>query len=92
MRLVAKKPFPYAKRRLKAGDYFTARTPTEGRALIAIGRARRAEGGAPVKQDPPKAGIDALRAEYVKVVGKRPYHGWDESELAAKISEARAAD
>lgn len=31
--------------------------------------------------------LAALRAEYQSVVGKRPYHGWDEQMLRAKISK-----
>lgn len=33
--------------------------------------------------------LAALRAEYQSVVGKRPYHGWDEQMLRGKISEHR---
>lgn len=31
--------------------------------------------------------LSELRAEYQKVVGKRPYHGWDEDELRKRIAE-----
>lgn len=34
--------------------------------------------------------LSALRAEYQKVVGKRPFHGWGAETLRAKISEAQA--
>lgn len=33
--------------------------------------------------------IDALRATYQEVVGKRPYHGWDAATLAQKIADHR---
>lgn len=35
--------------------------------------------------------LAALRDEYQSVVGKRPYHGWDEATLAEKIAAARSA-
>lgn len=34
--------------------------------------------------------IAALRSEYEKVVGKRPFHGWNAEKLRQKIDEARA--
>ena len=34
--------------------------------------------------------LDALRAEYAEVIGKRPYHGWPVEVLKARIAEARA--
>ncbi|UIK05013.1 hypothetical protein [Neorhizobium galegae] len=33
--------------------------------------------------------ITALRAEYHRVLGKRPFNGWDAETLAAKIAEAK---
>ncbi|UZW54051.1 hypothetical protein NUH86_10945 [Sphingobium sp. JS3065] len=90
MQLVAAKAFTYATRRLKAGDYFTTRNSADGRALVATGRARLALDDAAVPQDQRASNIDTLRAEYVEVLGKRPYHGWSEEELSAKIAEARA--
>jgi hypothetical protein len=33
--------------------------------------------------------IAALRAEYLKVIGKRPFNGWDAETLAIKIAEAK---
>ena len=94
MQLIASRPFTYATRRLKVGDYFFARTMADHRALVATGRAKltNAEGTLNESQDAPPDALETLRAEYTKVVGKRPYHGWDAQVLAAKISEARAAD
>lgn len=37
----------------------------------------------------PAGSLSALRAEYQKVVGKRPFHGWDAAELRAKLDEAK---
>lgn len=33
--------------------------------------------------------LDAIRAEYEKVVGKKPFHGWDEATLKQKMEEAQ---
>jgi ribosome-binding protein aMBF1 (putative translation factor) len=45
------------------------------------------KGGSP-KQEASDS-LTALRAEYQEKVGKRPFHGWDEETLAAKIAEAK---
>lgn len=34
--------------------------------------------------------LTALRDQYFKAIGKRPYHGWDADALRAKIKEAGA--
>lgn len=34
-------------------------------------------------------GLEEVRAEYEKVVGKKPFHGWDEATLKVKIEEAQ---
>lgn len=81
MDLVARKSMTYATRRLQAGDRFAAR-PANARVLIALRRAAPAP--APIKDRA------ALRAEYAEVLGKRPFSGWDEATLAAKIAAARA--
>jgi len=84
--LVAKKSMTYATRRLMPGDPFVARTTADARALIAIGKAGRPDG-----DGEQKAELDDLRAEYVKVVGKRPFHGWDAATLQEKVAEAKEA-
>jgi len=33
--------------------------------------------------------LEAVRAEYEEVVGKKPFHGWDEATLKAKIEEVK---
>lgn len=44
----------------------------------------------PKKTDPlTNRGLDAIRAEYEEVVGKKPFHGWDEATLKVKIEEAK---
>lgn len=32
--------------------------------------------------------LPALREEYMRVIGKRPYHGWDSQTLREKINAA----
>ncbi|MGV1913852.1 hypothetical protein [Agrobacterium vitis] len=46
---------------------------------------QNAGGQNPVASD----NLTALRVEYLKKVGKRPFHGWDEKTIAAKIDEAK---
>lgn len=50
------------------------------------------EGAKPAKaaSDPAPDRLATLRAEYQDVLGKRPFHGWSEDELRAKIAEAKA--
>lgn len=35
--------------------------------------------------------LSRLRADYQEIVGKRPFHGWDATELQKRIDEALAA-
>lgn len=47
-------------------------------------------GGQTKKNDKPKdEGLKALQAEYEEVVGKKPFHGWDEATLKEKMEEAQ---
>lgn len=39
---------------------------------------------------PPADDITFLRAEYQRVIGKRPFNGWDADTLRHKIAEAKA--
>jgi hypothetical protein len=88
MDLIAKKPFTYGTRRLVADDLFTARTRADARALIALGRAAPA----PSDGDDGDDEMTTLRAEYLTVMGKRPFNGWDADTLKQKIAEKRAED
>ncbi|TCM17216.1 hypothetical protein EDF56_106332 [Novosphingobium sp. PhB165] len=88
--LIAIKPMSYATRRLAAGARFTARSASHARALVAIGKARLADTDSDALPAP-KVDLDALREEYVIVLGKKPYHGWTAEALAEKIAEAKAA-
>jgi len=89
MKLIASRPLTYATRRLKAGDPFTARSEAHRRILIVTKRATAApdDGDPIVTKAGTSANLDALRAEYLKVFDKRPYHGWDAEALTAKIAE-----
>lgn len=51
------------------------------------GRDMRAETPAPA----PKDDIAELRAEYLAVIGKKPFMGWKEDVLREKIAAARGA-
>lgn len=42
-----------------------------------------------VPEEPTKEDLAALRETYEKIVGKRPFMGWDADTLAAKIAEAK---
>lgn len=81
-----------------------ARDPRFANILGKLGYDRRdmsvAETGDPLDhdQDGRKGGslkpeataqLTALRAEYQEKAGKRPFHGWDEDTLAAKIAELK---
>lgn len=41
----------------------------------------------PLRDEGPSEALKALRDEYQGLYGKKPYHGWDEATLAAKIAE-----
>lgn len=86
---------------MKQSSYMTramkARDPRFATILGKLGYERtdmQAADAQPKRKASPKpaaAGdIKALRAEYQKVVGKRPFNGWDADTLKAKIDEAKA--
>lgn len=86
-KMIATTGMKYGTRRLVTGDVFDA-TRGHARVLAAIGKARPAGG-----QEKPKAvshdPMALLRAEYERVVGKRPFLGWDEKKLRDKIAVAK---
>lgn len=47
---------------------------------------------APAAPVEPVADLGELREKYFDVIGKRPFHGWDEEELQRRIDEAEADD
>lgn len=79
-KLVAKNALFYATRHLRAGDEFEASRRDAG-ILVAVGVARYAT-------KPQRDDIAALRAEYLRKVGKRPFHGWGAAELRRRMAEA----
>ncbi len=100
-KLIATKSFTYNTRRLQAGDEFEAR-PQDALLLVGIRKARDPEERKPGKIAPPHAAlkekitpapeddIAAVRAEYLDVVGKKPFMGWDIETLREKIAAARS--
>lgn len=103
--LIATKRLTYNTRRLLPGDPFEAKDQ-HARLLIAIKKARPAEMIVPVIAEGRVESVDAVyvdgtplpaddlaavRAEYERVLGKRPFHGWSVETLRAKIAEAQAA-
>lgn len=80
MKLVARKPMTYNTRRLVAGDVFEAVSARDARLLRAI---RKADPHVePIAPDE----AAALRAEYEKTFGKKPFMGWDADTLRQKIA------
>lgn len=79
----------YFNRALKAND------PRYARVFEKLGYSRSDMAGGdkpaiePTKDDEKLAG---LRDEYQRVVGKKPYHGWDAATLEAKIKAAKKND
>lgn len=42
-----------------------------------------------MKADDEPTELERLRAEYTRVMGKKPYHGWDEDTLRYKMAGAK---
>ncbi|HTN40833.1 MAG TPA: hypothetical protein VLZ84_06745 [Asticcacaulis sp.] len=88
--LIATKALMYNTRRLMAGDAFQAK-PADAKLLIAIKKARRPEEGAEAfspRAAPVSDDASALRAEYERKFGKKPYMGWDADMLQSKLARA----
>lgn len=95
--MTATKKLTYAGKRLAAEDDFDAKSKGDARLLAAIGKAKyrtAAVSAAPVQKATPAATTDLpapgdirgpLREEYQRVLGKRPYPGWDAETLREKI-------
>lgn len=93
-RMIATKDMTYATRRLKAGDEIEDVSGPNARLLTALGRARLVAPGETKKAVQAEVQHDALadlRAEYQRVLGKRPFNGWDADELREKIAAAGEA-
>lgn len=92
MKLIASRHLTYGTRRLLPGETFEA-PDREARVLIAVKKANAA--GAHKREDRARAPADdlaALRKEYQKLSGKRPFNGWDAETLRSKIAEAKDAN
>lgn len=68
-----------------------SRDPRYARVLSKLGYERRDMVADPVKAAPQSDENAVLRAEYERIVGKRPFMGWDADTLRAKIAEAQVA-
>lgn len=93
LEMTATKNLRYATRQLKAGDGFVA-PRRDARILAALGRAEYGTRVVEAVNEPKKAkapaddGMKALREEYQRVVGKKPFGGWDAETIKAKMAEA----
>lgn len=88
--LIATKSLTYATRRLKAGDGFTVRSDRDARVLIALRKAK--VGVVKEESDSDNADLRSMRAEYERVIGKKPYHGWTSEQLLEKIVAGQVGD
>lgn len=89
--MIATKDMRYGTRMLRAADEFEAYDRGQARLLTALGRARLVEVGETKKEVRAEVEADAraaLRAEYQRVVGKKPYNGWNADTLREKIAAA----
>lgn len=66
-----------------------ARDPRFARVLGKLGYERRDMVAAPAAAAAPSADIAAVRDEYERVIGKRPFNGWDAPTLREKIAAAK---
>lgn len=76
---------------MKHGSYFTRAMKAKDRRYARVFGKMGYETADLVPGDPTKDDLADLRATYEKVVGKRPFMGWDAETLAQKIAEAKAA-
>jgi len=80
---------------MKHQDYYTralkAADPRYARIFERMGYSTTALQAGEGTVTPPGPDIAALRAEYEKVFGKKPFNGWNAQALSEKIAEKRAA-
>jgi hypothetical protein len=87
--MISIKDHTYGTRRLKAGDDIENVSGPNARLLKALGRARLIESGekkTEIKSDVQAHAKAALRDEYERIFGKRPFNGWDAEALRQKIA------
>ena len=90
MELIANRRITYAKRRLLPGDRFTA-DDRVARVLIATKKAAKARPET-TEEMPPQDELALLRAEYERVLGKRPFNGWGADTLRQKVAAVKAKE
>jgi hypothetical protein len=103
--MTATKGLKYAGKRLEAGEHFDAKSKNDAKVLSALGAKYRtsAISASPVQKtgdlsaNTSSAALPApgdilapLREEYQRVIGRKPFHGWDADTLREKIA-AQAA-
>jgi hypothetical protein len=105
MRLKALRPMTYATRRLLPGDVFEAKSRRDHRVLLATRKVEAMREPASVPPPPPAVAkkiaeavappadddLSALRAEYERAVGRRPFMGWDAATLREKMAAAASS-
>ena len=74
---------------MKHQAYFTRAMQAKDRRFARIFAKLGYETADMVAEEPGKDDLAELRATYEKVIGKRPFMGWDAETLAAKIAEAK---
>lgn len=74
---------------MKHGGYFTRAMAAKDRRYARVFNKLGYETTDMVAEEPTKDDLAELRATYEKVIGKRPFMGWDADTLAAKIAEAK---
>ena len=84
MKMIANRAMTYGTRRLRPNDEFPA-SRRDADLLRRLGRARYAETAAPA----PAEDMTELRRDYERIVGKRPFPGWDADELKRRMAEAK---
>ncbi|KFI30968.1 membrane protein [Haematobacter missouriensis] len=80
--LITTKPLRYANKSMASGVAFTA-SARDADVLVRLGSARY------LTKEVIADELPQLRAEYLAVIGKKPFYGWDADTLKAKIAEAK---
>lgn len=82
--MISTKRHRYANKSMRPGDGFSAPS-RDADILVRLGRAEydTADAVTDAVDD-----ISALRGEYQRIVGKKPFYGWDAETLKAKIAGA----
>lgn len=76
---------------MKHNSYFTRAMAAKDRRYARVFDKMGYETTDLVPEEPSKDDIADLRETYEKVIGKRPFMGWDAAKLAEKIAAAKAS-